>query len=118
MAENSKREKLMTALYQKVSYEQCRFRDWLLTQSQEEVLNHACEYSTREDIVMELESIELSEKQAKTLLKSSDALADIYKIWQKRDTCGHMNDVADTITNCADELLRVEQERRKPDKER
>lgn len=111
-------EKLMTALYQKVSYEQCRFRDWLLTQSQEEVLNHACEYSTREDIVMELESMELSEKQAEILLKSPDTLADIYKAWQKRDSCDHMNDVSDTITNCADEMLKAEQERRKAEKER
>lgn len=118
MAENPKIEKLMTALYQKVSHEQCRFRDWLLTQSPEEVLNHACEYSTREDIVMELESMELSAKQARALLKSPDTLADIYKAWQKRDTCDHMNDVSDTIANCADEMLQAEQERRKAEKER
>ncbi|MCI9265056.1 MAG: DUF3848 domain-containing protein [Oscillospiraceae bacterium] len=111
-------EKLMTALYQKVSYEQCRFRDWLLTQSQEEVLNHACEYSIRENIVMELERMELSEKQAQALLKAPDTLADIYKAWQKRDSCDHMEDVANTIANCADEMLQAEQERRKADKER
>ena len=111
-------QKLMVSLYQKVSYEQCRFRDWLLAQSQEEVLNHACEYSTREDIIMELENMELSEKQAEALLKSPDTLADIYKVWQKRDSCGHMNDVSDTITNYADDLLQAEQERRKPNKER
>lgn len=111
-------EKLMTALYQKVFQEQCRFRDWLLTQPQKEVLNQAYEYAIREDIVMELEGMKLSEKQAGALLKSPNAMADIYKAWQKRDFCDHMNDVSDTITNCAKEKLQAEQERRKTDKER
>lgn len=38
------------ALYQKASAEQDTYRAWLLTQPPEEILNHAYEYITREDI--------------------------------------------------------------------
>ena len=39
-----------TALYEKMAAEQDTFRDWLKSQSPEEVLNHAYEYTVREDI--------------------------------------------------------------------
>ena len=44
-----------TALYEKMAAEQDTFRDWLKSQSPEEVLNHAYEYTIREDIVMAME---------------------------------------------------------------
>lgn len=34
-------EEMNTALYEKMSAEQGKFRDWLLTQPPEEILNHA-----------------------------------------------------------------------------
>ena len=43
---------LNTALFEKMTAEQDKFRDWLKSQSPEEVLNHAYEYTIREDIVM------------------------------------------------------------------
>ena len=43
---------LNTALYEKMAAEQDKFRDWLKSQPPEEVLNHAYEYTIREDIVM------------------------------------------------------------------
>ena len=43
-----------TALYEKMAAEQDTFRDWLKSQSPEEVLNHAYEYTVREDIVRAL----------------------------------------------------------------
>ena len=36
-------EELNTQLYEKLSAEQNKYRDWLLTQSPEEILNHAYE---------------------------------------------------------------------------
>ena len=45
--------------------EQDAFRDWLKSQYPEEVLNHAYEYTIREDIVMAMEELELSDNQAK-----------------------------------------------------
>lgn len=47
------REELNTALYEKMAAEQNTFRDWLKSQGAEVVLDHAYEYSVREDIVMD-----------------------------------------------------------------
>ena len=103
------REELNTALYEKMAAEQNTFRDWLKSQSAEVVLDHAYEYSVREDIVIEMEELELTEAQAKALLKSSSPLADVYKAWQKTET-NHMDDVRDVIENRADDVIRDEQD--------
>ena len=39
-------------LYDKMKAEQDKYRDWLLNQPPEEILNHTYEYTMREDIVM------------------------------------------------------------------
>lgn len=39
-------------LYDKMKAEQDKYRDWLLSQPPEEILNHTYEYTMREDIVM------------------------------------------------------------------
>ena len=38
-------------LYDKMKAEQDKYRDWLLNQPPEEILNHTYEYTMREDIV-------------------------------------------------------------------
>ena len=43
-------EELNTALYQKMFAEQKTYREWLLSQPSEEILNHTYEYTVREDI--------------------------------------------------------------------
>ena len=43
-------EELNTRLYEKMFAEQEQFRDWLLSQPPAEILNHAYEYTVREDI--------------------------------------------------------------------
>lgn len=101
-------EKAMTALYQKMYDEQGKFRDWLLEQPQEEVLNRACEYATREDILMEIGEAELSPARTKALLKSPCPLADVYKDWEKRDSTDHMEDILDTIEARADDAIQAE----------
>ena len=58
---------LNTALYEKMTAEQDKFRDWLKSQPPEEVLNHAYEYTIREDIVMAMEELELTDTQAQAL---------------------------------------------------
>ena len=39
-------------LYDKMKAEQDKYKDWLLSQPPEEILNHTYEYTMREDIVM------------------------------------------------------------------
>ena len=89
---------LNTALYEKMAAEQDKFRDWLKSQPPEEVLNHAYEYTIREDIVMAIEELELTDTQAQALLESSLPLADVYRYFEKLET-GHMDVIRDSIEN-------------------
>lgn len=45
-----KNDPLAAELYNKMQQEQNEYREWLLAQPPEEILNHAYEYSVREDI--------------------------------------------------------------------
>lgn len=94
-------------LYDKMKAEQDSYRDWLLTQKPSEILNHTYEYTMREDIVMAMEELELSPKQAKALLKSPTPLADVYREFEGRET-EHMDTVRDSIETRADTVIKRE----------
>ncbi len=103
-------EQLLTALYEKMSAEQAQYRQWLLGQPPGKILNHAYEYTIREDIVMEMEELELTDAQAKALLKSRTPLADLYDAWGKVET-HHMDDISEVIENHANDVIRAEKEK-------
>ena len=103
-------EKLNQALYDKMAAEQKEYRSWLLEQTPEEILNHAFEYSVREDILIEAEGVDLPERQAAALLESPSPLADIFKDFRDLET-GHMNTVRECIEQRADDLLAVQWEK-------
>ena len=67
-------EEIYSQLYERMLAEQDKYRDWLLTQSPEEVLNHCYEYAMREDILMVFESSEIDEKHARVLLENDRQL--------------------------------------------
>ena len=102
-------EERNTALYQKMFAEQEKFRDWLKGQPPEEILNHAYEYTIREDILMSLEYHDLSDAQAEALMKSPSPLADVFRDFEKRET-DHMETIWDCLESRADMLL--EEQRR------
>ena len=102
-------EERNTALYQKMFAEQEKFRDWLKGQPPEEVLNHAYEYTIREDILLSLEYHDLSDAQADALMKSPSPLADVFRDFEKRET-DHMETIWDCLESRADMLL--EEQRR------
>lgn len=74
-----KNDPLVAKLYNKMQQEQNEYRAWLLAQPPEEILNHAYEYSSREDILMAFENVSLRPAQLRALLESQAPLADIYK---------------------------------------
>ena len=86
---------LNTALYEKMAAEQEKYRDWLKSRPPEEILHHTYEYTVREDIVMAMEELELTDTQAKALLESPSPLADVYRYFEKLET-GYM----DVIRRC------------------
>lgn len=89
-------EELNTRLYEKMFAEQEQFRDWLLSQPAAEILNHAYEYTMREDILMSLEYNDLEDSQARALLKSGKPLKQIFERWENKET-SHMENVWDTV---------------------
>ena len=102
-------EERNTALYQKMFAEQEKYRDWLKGQSPDEILNHAYEYTIREDILLSLEYHDLSDAQADALMKSPSPLADVFRDFEKRET-DHMETIWDCLESRADMLL--EEQRR------
>ena len=97
-------EERNTALYQKMFAEQESFRDWLKGQPPEEILNHAYEYTIREDILLSLEYHNLSDAQIDALMESPSPLADVFKDFEKLET-HHMETVWDCLENRADAIL-------------
>ena len=81
-----KNDPLVAKLYNKMQREQNEYRAWLLAQPPEEILNHAYEYSSREDILIALENASLRPAQLRALLESQAPLADIYKDYRDCDT--------------------------------
>ena len=98
-----------TALYEKMAAEQDKFRDWLKGQSSEEILNHAYEYTVREDILMVMEYLELPDAQASALLASPSPVADVYKEFTKRET-GQLTMLQDIIEEQAVTALDAQRE--------
>ncbi len=95
-------EEWNTRLYEKLFAEQAQFRDWLLSLPPAEILDHAYEYTVREDILLSLEYHDLEDGQVKALLKSPDPLKQIFERWEDRET-SHMEDIWDTVLEQAEE---------------
>ena len=102
-------EERNTALYKKLFAEQEKFRDWLKGQSPEEILNHAYEYTIREDILLSLEYHDLSDAQADALMKSPCPLADVFRDFEMLET-DHMDVIWNCLESRADTIL--EEQRR------
>lgn len=54
-------------VFNRMSSELNKFKDWLLTQPPEEILNHAYEYTTKNDIIAYFECVELSKDESDPL---------------------------------------------------
>lgn len=87
-------------LYERMATEQDSFREWLVNQPPEEILHHAYEYTVREDIVMAMKELELTDAQAQALLDSPTPLADVYRHFEKLET-GYMDVIRNSIENRA-----------------
>ena len=70
---------LLEQLEAKMTEEFNTYRAWLLTQPPEEILNHAYEYSTKQDIILNVAAAGLSPAQIETMLRSPCPLEDVFK---------------------------------------
>ena len=104
-------DQLQTTLYERRAAEQQKFKSWLLTQPPDEILNHACEYSVREDILMELEPDDvLPEAQIRALLKSKTPLADVFQQWRNHQV-GYLEGIRAAYEQCAEVISCRQQEK-------
>ena len=100
-------EALQQSLYDKLSQEQDKYRDWLKGQPPEEILHHSYEYTVREDILMSMEELTLSEAEARALLLSPSPMAILYDKFSDLET-GYMDTIRDSIEDTArDEAKRL-----------
>lgn len=97
-------EELNTKLYDKLFAEQQDFKGWLLTQSPEEILNHAYEYNVREDIVLAMEYHDVSDEQAKALLAADKPLEQIFHLFEEIEG-DHMDIIRGCIEKGADQNI-------------
>ena len=102
-------EALQQSLYDKLSREQDKYRDWLKDQPPEEILHHSYEYTVREDILMSMEELTLSEAETRALLLSPSPMAILYDKFSDLET-GYMDTIRDSIENTArDEAKRLKE---------
>lgn len=100
-------------LCEKMRVEQSAYCLWLTAQPPEEILNHAYEYSVRENIILATEEMNLTPARVRALLKSPAPLADVYKDFSKLET-DYMSIVAQCVEDRADDLLKKEQQQNPP----
>ena len=99
-------EALNRKLYEKVSAEMEAYENELLAMPPEEILEHAYAYATKQDIVLALEEHDLSEKQARALLRCDNALEAIFDRWEHTEMA-YMDTIRDMISCTANEKLRA-----------
>ena len=75
---------LNDALYDKMDKEQQEYRAWLTAQPPDEILDHAAEFTIREDILVEMEVVELPAEQAAALYLFFTIFTLVaYRPWRK-----------------------------------
>ena len=96
----------IVVLHEKMLQEQNSFEDWLKNQSAEEILKHTYEYTVRNDIIMAMENLKLTDAQVQALLDSPTPLADVYRYFEKLET-SYMDTIRESIENRADDVCRA-----------
>ena len=90
----------MQTLFDNMAQQQENYREWLLHQSPETILDHAYEYAVREDIMIAFADadFELDQAQVNALLTRRSPLQDILKDYLKLDS-----DISNTIREVTEE---------------
>ena len=89
---------LNSQLYDKMVASQEKMKDWLQSQSFDDMMRNAREYLVREDIVLSFEFHDLSDEQVFALWEREDPLAELYAAFEKAED-HHMEKVKDTLEN-------------------
>lgn len=102
-------EELKSTLYDMMHAEQQNYREWLMKQQPEEILSHTYEFTVREDILVALEQVELSDNLMKALMDSPSPLQEVYEMFADKET-DYMQTLRDTITETAEHNIEKQTE--------
>lgn len=102
-------KELNKALFKKMGAENQQFQKWLISQSKEEILNHAFEYITKNDILMAVEGNTLSDEQVLALLQSPSPLEDAYKEFKEIEF-DLMDDIQNIMKDLANDWIEEQKE--------
>lgn len=91
-------------------------RTSLLSMPSAEALEHAYAYTVKQDIVLAMEELNLSDKQCKALLRESSPLEKVFERWENHES-HYMDDIRDidrmhSKRKCRDDFLKSERDSR------
>lgn len=93
-----------TALFNKMTAEQERYKAELLMKTPQEILDNAYEYALREDILFSLDTNDLTDVQAEALLQTATPLNDIVQTIENLET-SYMDTIRNGIERRTDEMI-------------
>ena len=99
-----KLEQLLTKMHSEFA----EYEAWLLRQPASVILENAFQYTTKQDILMHAESVELSPAQLETLLHSRAPLEEVFQTYRNTDSDFLMIEMHDAMETCADNAMAVQ----------
>jgi len=97
-------ETLNDLLYEKLAKEQNKYETWLMGMPPADILKHAFEYSTREDILFSIGENKLSTEQCVALLNLEEPLNQLFLVHSGTES-HYVEDILDTISGYTRDLL-------------
>lgn len=102
-------------LYEKMQAENETFKDWLLSQEPAEILNHAYEYTIYQDMMLCMEDMDLSPKQAKAMYQSPSPLRDALSDFDKTERELYVDAINCNVATARDQFITVKEQYQKTD---
>ena len=99
-----KLEQLLTKMHSEFA----EYEAWLLQQPASVILENAFQYTTKQDILMHAESVDLSPAQLETLLHSRAPLEEVFETYRNTDSDFLMIEMHDAMETCADDTMAVQ----------
>ena len=99
-----KLEQLLTKMHSEFA----EYEAWLLQQPASVILENAFQYTTKQDILMHAESVDLSPAQLETLLRSRAPLEEVFETYRNTDSDFLMIEMHDAMETCANDTMAVQ----------
>lgn len=99
-----KLEQLLTKMHSEFA----EYEAWLLQQPTSVILENAFQYTTKQDILMHAESVDLSPAQLETLLHLKAPLEEVFETYRNTDSDLLMIEMHDAMETCADDTMAVQ----------